>query len=82
MTLRDRWTESEHSVEGPVYRIRLCRPEKMNALTPQLYGEIRAGVLAGMGLPEVRAILIEGVGRCLRCGRGPQNLSCVVGTAS
>lgn len=60
MPLSDRWTQSTHTVDGPIYRIALCRPEKMNALTPTLYGEIRAGVLAACGLPEVRVIVIEG----------------------
>lgn len=68
MSLRQRWTESEHSIEGPVYRIRLCRPEKMNALTPTLYGEIRAGVLAAIGHRHVRAIVIEGSGGVFAAG--------------
>ena len=60
MTLQERWIQSKHTVEGPMYRIQLCRPEKMNALTPTLYREIRAGVLAACGLAEVRVIVIEG----------------------
>lgn len=60
MPLNERWTQSAHTVEGPMYRIQLCRPDKMNALTPKLYGEIRGGVLAACGLPEVRVIVIEG----------------------
>ena len=60
MPLQDRWKESEHFVQGSAYHIRMCRPEKMNALTPTLYGEIRAGVLAGIGLPDVRCVVIEG----------------------
>lgn len=68
MTPESRWTESEHSIEGPVYRIRLCRPAKMNALTPTLYGEIRAGVLAGLGSPNVRVIVIEGSGGVFAAG--------------
>jgi enoyl-CoA hydratase/carnithine racemase len=68
MSLAERWTESEQGVEGNVYRIRLCRPDKMNALTPNLYGEIRAGVLAGTGHPDVRSIVIEGSGGSFAAG--------------
>lgn len=68
MSLAARWVESEQGAEGNLWRIRLCRPEKMNALTPQLYGEIRAGVLAGTGHPDVRAIVIEGSGGTFAAG--------------
>jgi enoyl-CoA hydratase len=60
MALKDTWQQSEHSVDGPIYRIQMCRPEQMNAMTPTLYGELRNGILAAIGLPEVRVILIEG----------------------
>lgn len=68
MSLQDRWTESAQGVEGVTYRIRLGRPEKRNALSPTLYGEIRAGVLAGTGHPDVRAIVIEGNGGSFASG--------------
>jgi methylglutaconyl-CoA hydratase len=68
MSGTSRWIASEQVVEGPVYRIRLCRPEAMNALTPTLYGEIRAGVLAGLGDPDVRVIVIEGSGGVFAAG--------------
>lgn len=68
MSLSERWKESEHTTEGPVYRIRLCRPDHMNAMTPTLYGEIRAGVLAGLGSPDVRVIVIEGSGGVFAAG--------------
>jgi enoyl-CoA hydratase/carnithine racemase len=55
-----RWTVSQHTVEGPVYRITMCRPEVLNALSPALYGEVRAGILAGLGHPEVRVIVVQG----------------------
>ena len=60
MTRDSRWTVSEHTVEGPVYRIKMRRPEVLNALSPTLYGEVRAGILAGLGHPEVRVIVLEG----------------------
>lgn len=68
MQLSDRWKESEHTVEGPVYRLRLCRPEHRNAMTPTLYGEIRAGILAAIGSPGVRVIVIEGSGGAFAAG--------------
>jgi enoyl-CoA hydratase len=51
---------SVQEVRGAVYRIQLARPDQKNALTPELYREIREGILRATGMPEVRVVLLEG----------------------
>ena len=54
------WRHTLQRVEDGVYRITLNRPEKLNALSSVMYGEVKRGVLIGGQLPEVDSILIEG----------------------
>src|SRR5437660_955800 len=51
---------------GPVATISLCRPEVLNAQTPQMWGELRE---IGRGLPgDVRVVVIRGEGRAFSAG--------------
>lgn len=62
------WTVSEHTVVDGVYTIRLNRPDKRNALSPQLYHEIKLGVLCATGRDDVDMIVIEGGGGAFAAG--------------
>jgi enoyl-CoA hydratase/carnithine racemase len=54
------WQHTLQRVEDGVYRITLNRPEKLNAFSSVMYGELKFGVQIGGQLPEVDSILIEG----------------------
>ena len=53
----------EVSVEDPVCVIRLNRPEKLNALTYRMLGEIRSAVDSAAADPAVVGIVVTGNGR-------------------
>ncbi len=53
--------------EGDVATIRLNRP-KVNALVPELYDDLMAALDNAKNTPEVRAIILEGEGRCFSVG--------------
>jgi len=52
----------ERARDGAVLRITLNRPERLNALTRQLLGELREA-LGEAESPEVRAVVLTGAGR-------------------
>ncbi|HMN21721.1 MAG TPA: enoyl-CoA hydratase/isomerase family protein [Ottowia sp.] len=54
------WQHTIQRIEGDVYRITLNRPEKLNAFSSIMYGEVKHGVLIAGLLPEVDSIVIEG----------------------
>ena len=60
--------ESRHSTDGGVYRIVFDRPEQFNAFTPNLYNEIRLGVLRAQDDPDVRCVVLEGSGGVFASG--------------
>jgi enoyl-CoA hydratase len=53
---------------GPVLRIRMNRPEKLNAQNPALIEAIDAAVAAGVADPEIRVIVLGGEGRAFSAG--------------
>ncbi len=55
------WKHTIQRVEGGVYRIKMNRPDKLNAFSSTMYHEVKHGVLRGSAIPEVDSILIEGV---------------------
>lgn len=55
------WQQTIQCVENGVYRIKMNRPEKLNAFSSTMYHEVKHGVLRGSVMPEVDSILIEGV---------------------
>src|SRR4051795_3873967 len=57
-----------YEVNGPLARIVLNRPEKMNALRHQLRGELFHALRVAESDPEVSVIIIKGNGRCFSAG--------------
>src|SRR4051794_6244963 len=60
--------EVEVARDGAVQTITLNRPEKMNAFTRGLHGELR-DALKQAADPEVRAVVITGAGRAFNAGQ-------------
>ena len=55
------WQHTIQWVEDGVYRIRLNRPEKHNAFSSIMYGEVKHGVIMAGVTKGVYAVVIEGV---------------------
>ena len=53
---------------GPVLRVRMNRPEKLNAQHPTLITELDAAFAAGAADAEVRVIVLSGQGRAFSAG--------------
>jgi enoyl-CoA hydratase len=53
---------------GPVLRLRLNRPDKLNAQNPTLITELDHAFSAGAADPDVRAIVLSGEGRAFSAG--------------
>jgi enoyl-CoA hydratase/carnithine racemase len=58
----------EHDPETSVATITLDRPERLNALTFEVYGELREVFLALDSEPGVRAVVLTGAGRAFCSG--------------
>jgi enoyl-CoA hydratase len=54
--------------QGPVLRIRMNRPEKLNAQNPTLIEEMDAAFTEGAANPDVRVIVLSGEGRAFSAG--------------
>lgn len=63
------------SAEPPVWTITLNRPDAMNALSPEMEGEMHHALEAADADPKIRAIILTGAGRAFSSGydisRGP-----------
>jgi enoyl-CoA hydratase len=53
---------------GPILRIRMNRPDKLNAQNPTLIEEMDAAFTEGAADPDVRAIVLSGEGRAFSAG--------------
>ena len=53
---------------GAVRRLRLNRPDKLNALSPALLDELTSALDAAMGDPDVRVVVVSGQGRAFSAG--------------
>ena len=51
------------SLDAGVLTITLNRPEKLNALNPEMHGGLRAALERAKDEPEIRALLLTGAGR-------------------
>lgn len=51
-----------------ILRITINRPEKMNALTPAMYGALAGAIAYADGDPEIRVILLQGAGGSFTSG--------------
>ncbi|MYM38889.1 crotonase/enoyl-CoA hydratase family protein [Pseudoduganella sp. CY13W] len=56
------------SLEGAVAIVRLNRPDKLNAMNLAMWNELRSAFQFLDGLPEARAIVLEGEGRGFTAG--------------
>src|SRR6266508_2926424 len=57
-----------YEVAGQVATITLDRPEKLNAMDRQMFGELEAAAARAAGDPEVRAVVVTGAGRAFSSG--------------
>jgi len=55
-------------VSERVARIQISRPEKKNALTPQMYTMLGGALAAAEADPAVRAVLLHGTAECFTAG--------------
>jgi 3-hydroxypropionyl-coenzyme A dehydratase len=55
-------------VDGPLLHVTLNRPEKRNALTPQMLEDIAAAVCAADEHPDVRAVIVSAAGPIFSAG--------------
>lgn len=65
----------EYTVEGQVGLMRLNRPEKMNAVTYEMLGEIEDAVRRAGSDDRVRSVVLTGVGRAFSAGTDLQQMS-------
>ncbi|MFN2432815.1 MAG: enoyl-CoA hydratase family protein [Gemmatimonadota bacterium] len=68
MPLSPRTFRFAHDTASAVATITLDRPERLNALTFEVYAELRDAFAALDGDPEVRAIVLTGAGRAFCSG--------------
>lgn len=54
---------------GGVTRLTLNRPDKLNAFTLQMHGELRAGLEAASADPQCRVVVLTGAGRAFSAGQ-------------
>ncbi len=62
--------------QGPVLRIRMNRPEKLNAQNPTLINEMDAAFAAGGADDEVRVVVLSGEGRAFSAGHYLEYAGC------
>jgi len=55
-------------IDAPLAWITLDRPDKLNALTRDAWGELRDALAQAQAAPAVRAIVLHGAGRCFSVG--------------
>ncbi len=61
-------THIEYSLESGVLTIKINRPEKKNALLPEMYAALANGIQWADNSDEVRAVLIRGTEDCFTSG--------------
>ncbi len=69
------YQDLEYEIDGNAAIIRLNRPEKLNALTPRTFAEMRDAVAAATDDPNVIGIVITGNGRGFCSGLDSAELS-------
>ncbi|MGH9039123.1 MAG: enoyl-CoA hydratase/isomerase family protein [Acidimicrobiia bacterium] len=62
------FTELDYSVAAGVARLRLNRPDQLNAFTSTLYAELRAAVRRAGGDPTIDVLVLTGTGRAFATG--------------
>jgi enoyl-CoA hydratase len=56
------------TLDGPVRHVRLNRPERLNAVSEELYGDLEPALLEAAADPATRAVLLSGSGRAFCAG--------------
>ena len=56
------------ALDGPIARLTLNRPERRNALDPELAGALASAIEAASGDPDVRVIVLTGAGSAFCAG--------------
>jgi enoyl-CoA hydratase/carnithine racemase len=69
------YSEILFEIEHGVATVTLNRPERLNAWTPTMGGELRDAMVAAAGDERVRAIILTGAGRGFCAGADMANLS-------
>ncbi len=69
----------EYDIADGIATIALNRPKSLNAMTPELMGELKQTVLDAEGDPSVRALIITGRGRAFSSGGDKQFLNELLG---
>ena len=64
----DRYDELTYAVDGRVARITLNRPNKLNALTQKLYGELRHALTRANCEAAAEVVVLTGAGRAFCAG--------------
>lgn len=64
-----------YEVDGGIARLTLNRPEKLNAMTRQMYGEISGFLVDAENDPNVRCVIVAGEGRAFTSGHDLGELS-------
>ena len=64
----DRYEQLLYSADGPVARITLNRPTKLNAITQQLYNELRHALARANSNSTVKVVVLTGAGRAFCAG--------------
>jgi 2-(1,2-epoxy-1,2-dihydrophenyl)acetyl-CoA isomerase len=54
---------------GGIVRLTLNRPDKLNAFTLEMHGELRAGLEAANADPQCRVVVLTGAGRAFSAGQ-------------
>jgi enoyl-CoA hydratase/carnithine racemase len=66
-----------YSVEDPIATITMNRPERLNAMTPMMEGEIKHAIAQAEADPAVVAIVLTGAGRGFCAGADLKNLQAI-----
>jgi enoyl-CoA hydratase/carnithine racemase len=66
--MAQRWQQSVQTVCDGLRTITLNRPDQKNALSPELYREIKEGVLEGWADPAVQVLVLRGSGGAFASG--------------
>jgi enoyl-CoA hydratase/carnithine racemase len=74
------YSEIIYDVDRGVATVTLNRPDRLNAWTPVMGGEMRAALIAARGNDSVRAVVLTGAGRGFCAGADMNSLSKISAT--
>jgi 2-(1,2-epoxy-1,2-dihydrophenyl)acetyl-CoA isomerase len=56
-------------IEAGILEVRLCRPHRLNAFTPEMAAELLGVLQRGLADPQVRLLVLQGDGRAFCAGK-------------